>query len=77
MIVDELRRAYVGDLGFDLTPPEGRGGVGRIILRWLMVTARVVADGLRFPNGIAVSANNDRLVVAETDGMYLAEYAIG
>jgi len=38
--------------------------------------ARVVADGLRFPNGIAVSADNNRLVVAEMDGACLAEYDI-
>ena len=37
---------------------------------------RVVADGLRFPNGIAVSADNSRLVVAEMDGACLAEYDI-
>src|SRR6266851_3620154 len=37
---------------------------------------RIVADGLRFPNGIAVSANNRRLVVAEMDGECLAEYDI-
>jgi sugar lactone lactonase YvrE len=35
-----------------------------------------VADGLRFPNGIAVSADNSRLVVAEMDGDCLAEYDI-
>jgi sugar lactone lactonase YvrE len=37
---------------------------------------RVVAEGLRFPNGIAVSADHRRLVVAEMDGDCLAEYAI-
>jgi len=37
---------------------------------------RVVADGLRFPNGIAISADNSRLVVAEMDGECLAEYEI-
>src|SRR5229473_1320524 len=37
---------------------------------------RIVADGLRFPNGIAVSADNRRLVVAEMDGECLAEYDI-
>jgi sugar lactone lactonase YvrE len=31
---------------------------------------------LRFPNGIAVSAENDRLVVAEMDGACLADYDI-
>jgi len=38
--------------------------------------ARVVADGLRFPNGIAVSADHRRLVVAEMDGACLADYEI-
>lgn len=76
MIVDGLGRAYVGDLGFDLPPPPGRGAVGRIILVTPDGETRIVADGLRFPNGIAVSADNDRLVVAEMDGECLAEYDI-
>ena len=76
MIVDGLGRAYVGDLGFDMPPPEGRGAVGRIILVMPDGAARVVAEGLRFPNGIAVSADNSRLVVAEMDGACLADYDI-
>jgi sugar lactone lactonase YvrE len=76
MIVDGLGRAYVGDLGFDLPPPPDRGPVGRIILVMPDGETRVVADGLRFPNGIAVSADNSRLVVAEMDGECLAEYDI-
>jgi sugar lactone lactonase YvrE len=76
MIVDGLGRAYVGDLGFDLPPPSDRGSVGRIILVMPDGETRVVADGLRFPNGIAVSADNGRLVVAEMDGACLAEYDI-
>ncbi len=76
MIVDGLGRAYVGDLGFDLPPPPDRGAVGRIILVMPDGATRVVAEGLRFPNGIAVSADNSRLVVAEMDGECLAEYDI-
>ncbi len=76
MIVDGLGRAYVGDLGFDLPPPPDRGAVGRIILVMPDGETRVVADGLQFPNGIAVSADNRRLVVAEMDGECLAEYDI-
>jgi sugar lactone lactonase YvrE len=76
MIVDGLGRAYVGDLGFDLPPPPDRGAVGRIILVMPDGETRVVADGLRFPNGIAVSADNSRLVVAEMDGECLADYDI-
>jgi sugar lactone lactonase YvrE len=77
MIVDRLGRAYVGDLGFDLPPPPDRGAVGRIILVMPDGRTRVVADGLRFPNGIAISADQTRLVVAEMDGECLAEYDIG
>ncbi len=76
MIVDGLGRAYVGDLGFDLPPPPERGAVGRILLVMPDGTARVVADGLRFPNGIAVSADNSRLDVAEMDGAFLADYDV-
>lgn len=76
MIVDGLGRAYVGDLGFDLPPPPDRGPVGRIILVNPDGKARVVADGLRFPNGIAISADNSRLVVAEMEGDCLAEYDV-
>ena len=76
MIVDGLGRAYVGDLGFDLPPPPDRGAVGRIILVMPDGVTRVVADGLRFPNGIAVSADHSRLVVAEMDGGCLADYDI-
>src|SRR5260370_14154341 len=68
MIVDGLGRAYVGDLGFDLPPPPDRGAVGRIILVIPDGATRILADGLRFPNGIAVSADKRRVVVAEMDG---------
>src|ERR1700730_17033755 len=76
MIIDGLGRAYVGDLGFDMPPPPDRGACGRIILVMPDGAARVVAEGLRFPNGIAVSADHRRLVVAEMDGACLAEYDI-
>jgi sugar lactone lactonase YvrE len=76
MIIDGLGRAYIGDLGFHMPPPPDRGAVGRIILVMPDGSARVVAEGLRFPNGIAVSADHDRLVVAEMDGACLADYDI-
>jgi sugar lactone lactonase YvrE len=76
MIIDGLGRAWVGDLGFDLPPPPDRGAVGRVILVTPDGPARVVAEGLRFPNGIAVSPDNRRLVVAEMDGTCLADYDI-
>src|SRR5262245_65257273 len=77
MIVDGLGRAWVGDLGFGLPPPPGRGAVGRIILVTPAGQMRVAAEGMSFPNGIAVSPDNRRLVVAEMDRACLADYDIG
>jgi sugar lactone lactonase YvrE len=76
MIIDGKGRAFVGDLGFNMPPPPDRGAVGRIILVKPDGGTRVVAEGLRFPNGIAVSADHKRLVVAEMDGACLADYDI-
>ena len=76
MIVDGLGRCYVGDLGFNLPPPPDRGAAGRIILVMPTGETCVVAEGLSFPNGIAVSADNSRLVVAEMDRGCLADYDI-
>lgn len=76
MIVDGLGRAYVGDLGFNMPPPPDRSTEGRIILVMPDGTRRVVARGLRFPNGIAVSSDHKRLVVAEMDGECLADHDI-
>jgi len=75
MIVDGFGRIFVGDLGFDLMKG-GSHDNGQIILVTPNGDAKVVARGLKFPNGIAVSQLAGRLVVAESDGNRLAEFAI-
>lgn len=76
MLVDDEGFAYVGNFGFDywtpgtapvaasivLVPPDGAG-------------ARPVADGLHFPNGMAVTSDG-RLVVAESHADRITSYAI-
>jgi sugar lactone lactonase YvrE len=76
MIVDKVGRAYVGDLGFDLKSGIKNGPYGRIILVEVGREPRVVADGLNFPNGIAISDDGRQLVVAETNGDCLASFHI-
>jgi sugar lactone lactonase YvrE len=68
MIIDGRERIYVGDLGFNMAAGLLDGPYGRIILLAPGEPARVVADGLNFPNGIAVSEDHQTLVVAETTG---------
>jgi len=77
MTIGPAGRAYIGDLGFDLKA-EGikYGPYGRLILIDPGSEPRVVAEGLDFPNGIALSADGRQLVVAETNRGCLACYSV-
>ena len=76
MIIDAAGRIYVGDLGIDLARASGdlSAPVGRLLLLTPDGTVRVVAEGLRFPNGIAISDDGRKLIVAESNGDCLAGY---
>jgi sugar lactone lactonase YvrE len=77
MLVDPAGRAYVGDLGFDLLQPDAVGpDLGRLLLVTPDGKARVVAEGLDFPNGIAMSGDGKRLIVAESRADRLAEFKV-
>lgn len=78
MIIDSSGRTYVGDLGIDLSSASGdlSAPVGRIILVQPSGSARVVAEGLKFPNGIAVSSDGRELTAAESNGDCLARFEI-
>lgn len=65
-------RLYVDDMGKD---PHSGEPVGRILLVESDGSASVAAEGLRFPNGIAILG--DVLVVAETHGTCLSAFDIG
>jgi sugar lactone lactonase YvrE len=80
MIVDAKGRIYVGDLGIDLLDPrrtpDAANHKGRILRVDAAGRAKTVAEGLSFPNGIAVSGDGKTLVVAESDGDCLSSFAI-
>ncbi|MBA3743699.1 SMP-30/gluconolactonase/LRE family protein [Sporichthya sp.] len=75
MVVDKLGRAYVGTFGFNLFEGEQpeRGAISRVDPDG---TVSVVATGMDFPNGMAVSEDNNTLVVAETFGSRLTTFSI-
>jgi sugar lactone lactonase YvrE len=77
MIVDARGGAYVGDAGFDLLSGSKPGGLGRILYVRPDGACGVVAEGLDFPNGIAISEDDSRLVVAESMGDRLREFRVG
>jgi sugar lactone lactonase YvrE len=73
IVVDGRGNVYINDVGFDLLA--GANFVpGIIALLAADGTARQVADGLAFPNGMAVTADNSTLIVAESYGKKLTAF---
>ena len=75
MVVDRLGRAYVGDFGYDLAGGEQPAG-GHLVLIDTTGSARVVADGLGFPNGSVITADGGQLIVAESSASRLTVFEI-
>ena len=74
IVADGQGRAYVNSIGFDF--PEGEFRPGLVALVDTDGSARVVAEGLAFPNGMAISPDGSTLVVAESYGEKLTAYPI-
>jgi len=76
MVVDAHGRAYVGNFGYDL-----HGGGEHRKASLILVEAdgapRVVADGLSFPNGSAITDDGRTLIVGETMAARLTAFDIG
>ncbi|MDW3215282.1 MAG: SMP-30/gluconolactonase/LRE family protein [Ilumatobacteraceae bacterium] len=75
MLVDPLGRAYVGNFGYDYV-----GGAERQPAALVMVdvdgSARQVADGLWFPNGMVLTPDGNTLLVAETRGERITAFDV-
>ena len=74
IVVDGWGNAYVGNIGFDF--PAGEFAPGSLALVTPDGEARQVADGLAFPNGVAVTPDNSTLILAESCGGRLTAFDI-
>jgi sugar lactone lactonase YvrE len=74
IVVDSRGNAYINNVGFDF--PGGEFAPGTIALLEPDGSARQVADGIAFPNGMAVTADNSTLIVAESYGSTLTAFEI-
>lgn len=74
LVVDGRGNAYVNDIGFDF--PGGTFAPGIVALVTPDGSVRQVADGLAFPNGMAVTPDNATLIVAESYGAKLTAFDI-
>jgi sugar lactone lactonase YvrE len=75
LVVEGRGNAYVNGGGFDMMAGEAPAP-GMIALVAPDGSARLVADGLAFPNGMLVTADNSTLVVAESHGKRLTAFDI-
>jgi sugar lactone lactonase YvrE len=79
--VDGRGNVYVNSLNFDFADFEevlaSDQPTGKIALVTADGTAREVADGLAFPNGMAVTPDNATLIVAESFAAKLTAFDIG
>ena len=74
IVVDGRGNAYVNNVGFDF--PGGEFAPGIVALVTPDGAARQVADGIAFPNGMAVTPDGSTLIVAESYGGRLTAFDI-
>ncbi len=74
IVVDGRGNAYLNNEGFEF--PGGKFAPGIIALLAPDGSARQVADGIAFPNGMAVTPDNSTLIVAESYGKRLTAFDI-
>jgi len=75
IVVDGRGNAYVNNIGFDF--PGGEFAPGLVAMVAPDSSVRQVADGVAFPNGMAVTPDNSTLIVAESYGSKLTAFDIG
>ena len=76
IVVDGRGNAYVNTIGFDMMAGQDYRP-GHVVLATADGTVRRVAEDLAFPNGMAVTADNATLIVAESHRQRLTAFAIG
>ncbi len=74
IVVDGRGNAYINNIGFDF--PDGEFATGIIALVTPDGSARQVADGVAFPNGMVVTPDNATLILAESYGKRLTAFDI-
>jgi sugar lactone lactonase YvrE len=74
IVVDGRGNAYVNNVGFAF--PGGEFAPGTVALVTPDGSARQAADGVAFPNGMAVTPDNSTLIVAESYGNKLTAFDV-
>ncbi len=75
IVVDAVGNAYVNTIGYDF--PQGEPAPGSVVRVAVDGGVEPVADGLAFPNGMAITADGAALIVAESYANRLTAFDIG
>jgi sugar lactone lactonase YvrE len=75
IVADARGNVYVNNIGFDF--PGGAFAPGVVAVVAADGSVRQVAEGLAFPNGMAITPDESTLIVAESYGSRLTAYDIG
>lgn len=76
MVIDAQGRAYVGNVGYDFGNYEATPELAPLLLVSPSGGMRIVADGLAFPNGMAIMPDGKMLLVAESHAARLTAFTI-
>ena len=76
MVVDTQGRAYIGNQGYAFADPEAMPRLAEIVLVDPEGGARVVAEGMAFPNGMAIAPDGRTLFVAESFAALLTAFDV-
>ena len=75
MVVSANGNAYVGNFGFDLMGGTDHENTGLVLVK-PDGSSQVVAEGLAFPNGMVISADQKTLIVNELFGNKITQFDI-
>ena len=76
MVINTQGRIYIGNLGYDFGDEQSIPQLAPIVLVMPDGSARITADGLAFPNGMAITPDGQTLLVAESHGACLTAFTI-
>lgn len=76
MVVSEQGTAYIGSFGFDLHAGEEPRTTVLLAVDVASGSHRVVADEMRFPNGMVITPDGSTLIVGESFGACLTAFSI-
>ncbi|MCA0458821.1 MAG: SMP-30/gluconolactonase/LRE family protein [Chloroflexi bacterium] len=76
MVIDARGGAYIGNMGYDFDDPNGTPQPGPIVYVSPEGEGRIAAEGLGFPNGMVITPDGQRLIVAESHAARISAFDV-